>query len=176
MRVLTVSLLSLCVGACTAVPPSSYLLRDGLRADLLGCWQLQATNGAALRMGGAFHQALVRLDSFPVFGTESPSHPGVLRVVAQPGWDDSLRSSVQPHDTYGPNWAVDSLTDSLRIDFSLGLGGQKFVLDAILGADTLVGIAGFVGDIVGDAGSTVTSGPPVRAVRVQCPTSPRAAT
>lgn len=112
------------------------LARVGLRGEVLGCYALLDRNGRSAR-GQFYHApAIVRLDSANV--AASPTHSSRQLVP-----DNGINGA--PHDApntraFGPSWASDSLSDSLRLDFGNGFSGAVFVLAAPPGIlDTLRG-------------------------------------
>ena len=99
-------------------------MRNGLRADVLGCYALYS--GPA-RVGNSLYNASpsVRLDSLRV-GTLGPDTvPGVLRAMVP------LTVSNEPMTARRgpPSWMADSLSDTVRLSFVDGFSGAVFVLE-----------------------------------------------
>jgi hypothetical protein len=144
--------------ANTQRPP---LLRNGLRAELVGCYALSTTGG-----GGAERQlynvsALIRLDSQPV----EYLTPGVVRTVVPLAPANLPTAHPRP---FTPRWTADSLTDTVRLSFVDGFSGGVFVLAARPGRpDTLAGRRFERWDF----GPMETGHGPARAIRQPCPAS-----
>src|SRR5687768_4340489 len=88
------------------------IIRNGLRADVLGCYALYSGLG---RAGSSLYNASpsVRLDSLRVSTLGSDTIPGVVRAMVP------LNASAEPmtparRRSRGPSWIADSLTDTVR--------------------------------------------------------------
>jgi hypothetical protein len=145
--------------------PEPPLTRDALRTDLLGCYTLFDEKGLPAEARLTWVPAIVRLDSAAA-RMSSPTH-GTWRWAERLGHGGEALPDFGRDAPWANAWAADSLTDSIRVDFSNGLGGSGFVLDApaaVQGADTLHGRARAYYD---------SSDPEERgrasAVRVECP-------
>ncbi len=157
------TLVGLVCVACTA-GETQEKPRDGLRAELVGCYALYTPGGKLL--DSTFYNAspLVRLDSSPLGITARDTVPGIFRRMVR------LDRSGHPVDRMDStsfsfrSWYADSLSDSIRASFSDGFSGAEVILAAPGRVDTLWG------RIVEnwDMGPTTNDRGRVYAVRVRC--------
>ena len=159
-----VALLTLSLGtvACRAAareespalkPPASPLDRFAIPAELLGCYALYDHRGRPAAESLYWAPVATRLDTIPPHGAWKLDATGQRmgpEVMAREPW---------------PTWTIDSLADTVRIEFHSGFSGTLFVLGFRRGNDTLHGHALSERDIgppwVTDAGAAT-------AVRVRC--------
>jgi len=148
----------------------TYLSRNALRRDLIGCYALYYERG---RVDASLFDAApsARLDSMPwrrsasressSFGASGGrafrSMTGLSRAGHPAAWHRPARS---------PSWRADSLTDSVRLSFIDGFSGPEFVFDAPPGQTNALRGRVFV---FSDHGPTVTDRGPARAIRERCP-------
>ena len=150
MRLGTIIVLAgLCLVAYCAIgrlpdPPS--VARDALPPGILGCWALYDNKGKPVR-GGDYYWSPghVRLDSTPR-PSSYDRDPGVIRRAIRLG-----PLPLHPGAPVGEEWnvwTVDSLADTVRIEFAPGFGsgypGTEFILALPSGrrqVDTLRGRA-----------------------------------
>jgi hypothetical protein len=104
------------------------IIRNGLRADLLGCYALYSDPP---RVGRSLYNAspFVRLDSSRVGTFGSDTIPGVIRALVRVY---ATEEQVTParRSSRDPTWMADSLTDTVRLSFVNGFSGAVFVLAA----------------------------------------------
>lgn len=130
------------------------LARHGLPAGVVGCWALFDDDGR--RAEGRFYwsPSIVRLDSAtnPVSARDGP---GTVRRVHRL---DSLRQPMDAKSVQGRRelaemfsyWTADSLADRIRVRFSSGHSGSRFVFalpESPSTRDTLTGRATELWDI-----------------------------
>lgn len=138
----------------------SPMLRNALRAEIVGCYTLftAPVGGVETQLYNA--SSVVRLDAQPIgYGT-----PGVVRAMI-PLTPANIPRALRPRP-YTPGWTADSLSDTVRLSFVDGFSGAIFVLRARPGRpDTLTGCRFEVFDV----GVMNASPGPARAVRRPCP-------
>lgn len=110
---------------------SPTLTRHALPVGVVGCWGLFDSNGERAEGSLYWSPSFAKLDSSPNTVAANPG-PGTLRRVHRL---DSLRRPLDP-DSVRPwrpapdefnYWSADSLAERLRIRFSAGLSGTRFV-------------------------------------------------
>ena len=136
------------------------LVRNALRAELVGCYTLVTPPEGAARRALYNASSFVRLDSQPMeYGT-----PGVIRAMV-PLTPANIANAPRPRP-YRPRWMADSLSDTVRLSFVDGFSGAVFVLAAPPGRrDTLTGRRFEAWDF----SPAETSHGPARAIRQPCP-------
>ena len=141
------------------------VIRNGLRADLVGCYALYSgRDRVATSLWNA--SPSVRLDSLAIDTSSAATRSGVARAMYTLDLYNDPMPPVpsRPHDGRR-SWAADSLTDSIRLSFVDGFSGAQFVLSARGSRpDTLTGRL-FVS---WDMGPTETNHGPARAIRQSC--------
>ena len=104
------------------------IIRNGPRADLLGCYALYA----GLQRAGSFlynASPSVRLDSSRVRTLGSDTASGGVRAMVP--LDEANEPMTSPRRRpLAPRWMADSLTDTVRLSFVDGFSGTVFVLAA----------------------------------------------
>ena len=134
-------------------PPVSRLIRTATPVGLVGCYALFDHRGRPAAESLYWAPAATRLDTIPPHQAWKLDAHGRRMVPAD--------RPLEPL----PSWAVDSLTDTVRIEFHSGLSGTVFVLGFRRGRDTLRGRAEGHWDMgppwVTDAGAA-------SAVRIRC--------
>lgn len=148
------------------------LARNGLPAGVVGCWALFDDDGRRAEARFYWSPSIVRLDSAPN-PVSARDGPGTVRRVHRL---DSLRQPMDDERVQGRRelaemfsyWTADSLADQIRVRFSSGHSGSRFVFalpDSSSTGDTLTGRATEHWDIPpyrNDAGRAY-------AVRIACP-------
>ena len=114
-------------------------VRNGLRADIIGCYALFTRTGR--RVDSGFYRAspLVRLDSALQPFLAAHKEFGARRLLKRL---DSSGHHLDPGypPRLGPMWWMDSLSDSVRLSFTDGFSGAFLALAAPhAGSDTLRG-------------------------------------
>jgi hypothetical protein len=106
------------------------LVRDLLRSDLLGCYELFSANGKPLDSSYYNSSPRIQLDSMSLGVTARDTWPGIYRSALrldQQGIPVDQPDSLNQHFR---SWWADSLSDSIRISFSDGHSGTLLVLSA----------------------------------------------
>ena len=139
--------------------------RDGLRAEVLGCYALFTPAGKLLDSSFYNSSPLVRLDSASTGITARDTVPGVFRSLLRLDATGRPLDPVDPQSWFGRDWWADSLTDSIRLSFSDGFSGALVILAAPpTVADTMWGRI----EEHWDMGPTVNDRGRVLAVRLRC--------
>ena len=129
---------TLCVASASTGHAQRPLLRNGLRAELVGCYALFTAPAGDAQRSLYNASASVRLDSQAVDPRGSRSSSTALRLLT-PLTAPNAPMVASPRQ-FTRTWTADSLTDTVRLSFVDGFSGAVFVFAAPrTNPDTLFG-------------------------------------